>query len=457
MIVMKFGGTSVQDAPSIERVTEIVRRRLGFQPAVVVSAMGKTTRHLLTASNFSAAGKSGEALAKLEEIRRYHFALAQAVIPDWERSEAFGKLSGYFDELQKLFAALAILRELTLRSQDKILSYGELISTAIVANAFQARGIEAELLDARDLIITDERFTRAQPIETITYQKINEHVRPVIASGRVPIIQGYIGATRDGATTTLGFEGSDYTAALVGAALEVNDIQIWKDVSGLMTADPAVFVGARTVKTISFAEAAELTFFGAKVLHPSAIQPARQKAIPVHIYNSKQPEATGTAITASVTTGANLIKSIAYKRPLCILNVLSNRLFSPYDFLKAVFDILDRERLSPYIMTTSEASVALALNASEKLDFLLEDLSHFGEVTIINEKATISLVGENLRNTHDFAAAVFQHLNGVKIYMIAQGASPINFTFVVDESAVPEVIARLHSGFFQELDSNVFE
>jgi aspartate kinase len=457
MIVMKFGGTSVQDAPSIERVTEIVRRRLALQPAVVVSAMGKTTRNLLTAAGFSAVGKSGEALAKLEEIRRYHFALAQAVIPDWERSEAFHKLTGYFDELQKLFAGLAILRELTLRSQDKILSYGELISTAIVANAFQARGIDAVLLDARDLIITDERFTRAQPIETITYQKINEHVRPVIASGRVPIIQGYIGSTRDGATTTLGFEGSDYTAALVGAALEVSDIQIWKDVSGLMTADPAVFAGARTVKTISFAEAAELTFFGAKVLHPSAIQPARQKAIPVHIYNSKQPEATGTAITTTATTGTNLTKSIAYKRPLCILNVLSNRLFSPYDFLKAVFDILDRERLTPYIMATSEASVALALSASEKLDFLVEDLGHLGEVAITNQKATISLVGENLRNTRDFAVAVFQLLSGVEIYMIAQGASPINFTFVVDENAVPEVIARLHNVFFKTLDLNVFE
>jgi aspartate kinase len=457
MIVMKFGGTSVEDAPAIERVAEIVRRRLDLRPAVVVSAMGKTTRNLLAAAGFSAAGKSGEALAKLEEIRRYHFALAQAVIPDWERSEAFLKLTGYFDELQKLFAGLSILRELTLRSQDKILSYGELLSTAIVANALQARGIDAVLLDAREFIITDERFTRAQPLEAITLQKINEQVRPVISMGRVPIIQGYIGSTREGATTTLGFEGSDYSAALIGAALEVNDIQIWKDVSGLMTADPAVFAGARTVKTVSFAEAAELTFFGAKVLHPSAIQPARQKALPVHIYNSKKPEATGTAITASATTGANLIKSIAYKRPLCILNVLSNRLHSPYDFLKAVFDILDRERLTPYIMTTSEASVAIALSASENLEFLIEDLGHFGEVATIKQKATISLVGENLRRTRDFAAAVFQHLNGLHVHMIAQGASPINFTFVVDENAVPEVIARLHNVFFRELDPNVFE
>jgi len=457
MIVMKFGGTSVQDAPSIERVTEIVRHGLDLQPAVVVSAMGKTTRNLLTAASFSAAGKSHEALAKLNEIREYHLKLAQAVAPPMKNSETLHKLETYFSELQKLFEGLAILRELTLRSQDKILSYGELMSTAIIVAALQQRGINAALLDARDFIITDERFTRAQPIETITYQKINEQVRPIIESGRVPIIQGYIGSTRDGATTTLGFEGSDYTAALVGAALEAADVQIWKDVSGLMTADPEIFAGARTVKTISFAEAAELTFFGAKVLHPSAIHPARVKRIPVHIYNSKKPEATGTEISARANSGSHLIKSIAYKRPLCILNVFSNRTFSPYDFLKGVFDILDRERITPYIMATSEASVALAVSAAENLESLVDDLHHFGEVRITNQKATISLVGENLRSTRGFATTVFENLHGTNIDMIAHGASPINFTFVVEEAQVPAVIARLHGIFFQKLDPNVFE
>jgi aspartate kinase len=457
MIVMKFGGTSVQDAPSIERVTEIVRRRLDLQPALVVSAMGKTTRNLLTAASFSAAGKSREALAKLDEIRGYHLKLARDVAPSTKGRETLHKLEVYFSELQKLFEGLAILRELTLRSQDKILSYGELMSTAILTAALRERDVPALLLDAREFIITDERFTRAQPIEAIIYQKIVEHVSPAIDSGSVPIIQGYIGSTRDGATTTLGFEGSDYSAALVGAALDAADIQIWKDVSGLMTADPAIFAGARTVKTVSFAEAAELTFFGAKVLHPSAVHPARLKGIPVHIYNSKQPQATGTEISAHASSGATIIKSIAYKRPLCLLHVFSNRQFSPYDFLKAVFNILDRERLTPYIMNTSEASVALALSASEQLEFLVDDLSHFGEVSITDQKATISLVGENLRTTRDFATTVFQSLPGKSIDMISHGASPINFTFVVDEPEVPAVIARLHQVFFEKLDSNIFE
>ncbi|MGH7491970.1 MAG: aspartate kinase [bacterium] len=457
MIVMKFGGTSVEDAPAIERVIEIVRFRLELRPAVVISAMGKTTRNLLIAAGFSAEGKSEEAQAKLNEIRRYHFDLAKIVVPNWEHSGAGRKLVGYFDELRKLFDGLAILRELTLRSHDKILSYGELMSTAIIADAFRSRGLDTVLLDAREFIITDERFTRAQPIAATTYQKISEHVRPAMAAGQIPIIQGYIGSTRTGATTTLGFEGSDYTAALVGAALGADDIQIWKDVSGLMTADPAIFTGARTVKTASFAEAAELTFFGAKVLHPSAIEPARQKNIPVHIYNSRKPQDTGTVVTTSAKTGTNLIKSIAYKRSLCILNILSNRSFSAYDFLKAVFDILDRERLTPYIMSTAEASVAVALSASENLEFLIADLGHFGEVRILPEKATISLVGENLRTARNVATMVFQQLHGMPIDLISQGASPINFSFALDEANVPEAIAKLHEVFFRELDPAVFE
>jgi aspartate kinase len=447
----------VEDAPSIERVAGIVRGRLHLRPAVVVSAMGKTTRNLLTAAEHAADGRSDEALVQLDEIRRYHADLAQQVIEDGDRSAALDKLESYLRDLHKLFEGISVLRELTPRSQDKILAYGELMSTAIVAEAFRRRGIPATLMDARELVITDERFTRAQPVAAITHQRINEQVRPVMESDRVPIIQGYIGSTRDGATTTLGFEGSDYTAALVGAGLGASDVQIWKDVSGLMTADPAIFAQARTVKRLSFAEAAELTFFGAKVLHPKAVHPARLKGIPVHLYNSKKPEAPGTLISDDAAAGTNVIKSIAYKRPLSILNVRSNRQFSPYDFLKGVFDVLDRERITPYIMATAEASVALALDASEQLAFLLDDLSHYGEVSMTHGKATISLVGENLARTPDVAAMVCRSLNGRNLAMIAHGASPINFTFVVDEEQVPQTIAQLHDMFFHNLDPHIFE
>ncbi|MFQ5798336.1 MAG: aspartate kinase [Bacteroidota bacterium] len=456
-IVMKFGGTSIEDAPSIERVTEIVRRRLDLWPVVVISAIGKTTRNLLTAATLSAAGNGRDALAKLEEIRHYHFGLAKALVKESRQSELWMGLTGNFEELRKLLEGLSVLRELTLRSQDKILSYGELISSAIITAAFRERGIDAVLLDARDFIITDERFTHAQPIEAITNQRINEHVRLALESGHVPIVQGFIGSTRDGSTTTLGFEGSDYTAALVGAALEASDIEIWKAVPGIMTSDPDIFAGVHTVKSVSFAEAGELTFFGAKVLHPSAIHPARSKSIPMHIYNSRKPEATGTVISACAAIGTNIIKSIAYKRPVSILNVAPSQRISPYDFLKAVFDVLNRERITPNIITTDEASVALAISASEKLEPLVDDLNQFGEVHITNQRATVSLIGENIRVAQNLPTIVFKNLNGKYIDMISHGASPICFTFVVHESEVRDVIARLHHLFFQRLDPNIFE
>jgi len=457
MIVMKFGGTSIDDAPSIERVVEIVRPRLHLRPVVVNSAMGKTTRKLLAIAQLSAAGMDGEAAARLNEIRRYHFELSETLISNFDKSDTRIKLEQYFEDLQKLLGGLSILRELTLRSQDKILSYGELMATAIIASVFRKRGINARLCDARDFIITNERFSQAEPIKELSYKRIYEHIHPIVESNSIPVIQGFIGSTRDGATTTLGFEGSDFSASLIGSALNASSIQIWKDVSGIMTADPSIFAGARTVKTISFAEAEELTFFGAKILHPSTIEPARQKNIPVHIYNSKQPDAVGTIITAHPNHGTNLIKSITYKKPVCIMYVKPDNSVSPYVFLKSVFDILDRERIIPYVITTAEANVALAISDTGNREHLAEDLEHFGKVSIIREKATISLVGENLRTSNDFATTVFKNLDGLNIDMISFGASPINFTLVVDEIDVSSIIAKLHEIFFQDPDPEVFE
>ncbi|MBW2651049.1 MAG: lysine-sensitive aspartokinase 3, partial [Deltaproteobacteria bacterium] len=244
MIVMKFGGTSIEDIPSVERVVEIINSRLEQCPVVVNSAMGKTTRKLLDIARLSAEGMDEKALSRLDEIRGYHFDMVRGLTPDFEDSDVRTTLERYFEELQRLLGGLSVLRELTPRSQDRILSYGELVATTIIASALQSRGINARWLDARDFIITDERFTRAKPLDDLTCRGIQEKVRPLVESGHVPVIQGFIGSTRSGATTTLGFEGSDLTAALAGAALDVSDIQIWKDVNGIMTADPRIFAGA---------------------------------------------------------------------------------------------------------------------------------------------------------------------------------------------------------------------
>ncbi|MCK4535259.1 MAG: aspartate kinase, partial [Syntrophobacterales bacterium] len=312
-------------------------------------------------------------------------------------------------------------------------------------------------LDARDFIITDERFTRAKPLDDLTCRSIQEKVRPLVVSGHVPVIQGFIGSTRSGDTTTLGFEGSDFTAALVGAALDVSNIQIWKDVNGIMTADPRIFAGARTVRDISFKEALELTFSGAKVLHPGTIEPARRKNIPVNIYNSRQPDAGGTTITAQAKRGTNLVKSIAYNMPVCIMNIVSNSHADPAGFLRSVFDIFDREGIVPCAVTTAGTGIAMAVSASEDMEHAIEELTRFGTVNIAGEKATISLVGENIRTTRDFAPVVFRNLEDVDIYMVAQGASPISLTFVVDKSDIPSVIARLHEAFFRDPDPDMFD
>ena len=457
MIVMKFGGTSIEDIPSIERVVKIIGSRLEQHPVVVNSAMGKTTRKLLNIARLSADGMDEDALLRLDKIREYHFDMARVLISDFEDSDARITLERYFEELQRLLGGLSILQELTPRSQDRILSYGELVATTIIASTLQSRGINARWLDARDFIITDERFTRARPVDELTLRGIQEKVRPLVLSGHVPVIQGFIGSTRGGATTTLGFEGSDFTAALAGAALDVSNIEIWKDVNGIMTADPRIFAGARTVRNISFEEASELTLFGAKVLHPGTIEPARRKDIPVNIYNSRQPDAGGTTITANANNGTNIVKSIAYNMPVCIINIVSDSHVDPAGFLRSVFDILDREGIVPCVVTTAGAGIAMAVSASEDMEHAMDELTRLGTVNIAGEKASISLVGENIRTTHYFAPVVFQNLEDVNIYMVAQGASPISLTFVVNESDVSSVIARLHEAFFRDPDPDMFD
>ena len=315
MIVMKFGGTSVEDAASIERVTEIIKARLSLRPVVVVSAMGKTTRKLLQAAEASAAGDRSTTLAVVAELKTRHLSEARTLVKSTAERAVFSIIDRHFDELKKLLEGLAILGEVPPRGLDKILAYGELLSSAIVADALAERDVPTRLLDAREFVITDDRFGGASPLFDLTNAKTRDSITPVIEAGEVPVIQGFIGATREGATTTLGFEGSDYTAAIVGAAMQADDIQIWKDVSGLMTTDPRIFSGARTVKACTFAEAADLTYFGAKVLHPATLLPAIHKNIPVYVLNSRNIKSTGTEITAQAPPSKDTFRAITAKTP----------------------------------------------------------------------------------------------------------------------------------------------
>jgi aspartate kinase len=457
MIVMKFGGTSIADAASIERVASIVHRSLDQGPVIVNSAMEKTTRKLLDAAQYSAAGAVRDAMITLSNIYEYHTSLAEQLLAPVTAGDTNTMLAHYYDELVELLDGLSILRELPPRSQDRILSYGELMATAITSQVFRERHIQTVLCDARNFIITDDRFTGARPFEHITYDRVREYLQPVVDSGRVPVVQGFIGSTRNGDTTTLGFEGSDFTAALIGAALGVSHIQIWKDVNGIMTADPAVCPGVHTIKTISFAEAAKLTFFGAKVLHPSSIQPARSKNIPVHIYNSKAPDAVGTMITAHSKPGEHVIKSIAYKTPVTVMQLRGEDSVSPHHLLRSTCDMLDCGDIVPYVMTSEGSNITMVLNEKEDIDHLAEELSPYGAITIGRDKAAVTLVGENLSTHRILTGLACQSLTGTNIEMIAQGSSPIAFTVIVDGKDMTSVIASLHETFFSDPDPELFE
>jgi aspartate kinase len=463
MIVMKFGGTSVEDAPSIERVAEIIRARLALKPIIVVSAMGKTTRKLLQAAEASAAGDSRTTLGIVADLKTRHTSEARRLVKKSDGREVFSLIDKHFDELRKLLEGLAILGEVPPRGLDKILAYGELLSSAVLADALSERGIPARLIDARELITTDDRYGSASPLFEITNRRIREAVAPLIEGGAVPVVQGFIGSSRDGATTTLGFEGSDYTATIIGAALEAAEIQIWKDVSGLMTADPEIFAAARTVKLCSFAEAADLTFFGAKVLHPKAIHPAARKNIPVRIYNSKKPDAPGTTIAADAPKCTNLIKSIAYKRPITIINATaasSSGGPSADDLLRAIVEVLGQRRIQPLITSVSASSVVVALDSRDLRHGgrdLIESISDFGKGTAESGRAIISVVGEGVRTEPSLVGRVFNAINEIEIGLILHGSSPLSMSFVVSDSDVEGVIAKLHDVFFERLDPQIFQ
>ncbi|HSW48836.1 MAG TPA: aspartate kinase, partial [Bryobacteraceae bacterium] len=322
MIVMKFGGSSVESAAAIERVASIVKARLERRPVVVVSAMGKTTNKLLAIAGDSIAGRRDEALRQLDELRTFHLGEARAAVTEADWAEAERIIAEHFAELDELARGFAVLGELSPRSVDAISAYGERLSSAIVALAFRRAGMRTVHVDSRKVILTDARHTQAAPLYPETYSLLAGTVKPLTAQ-QVVVMGGFIGSTREGVTTTLGRGGSDFSASIVGAGIGAEEIQIWTDVDGMLTADPTILKGGRRVKTISFVEAAELAYFGAKVLHPATVLPAIEKSIPVMILNSRRPEVPGTRIIAESVSCANVIKSIACKRKIAVVNIHS--------------------------------------------------------------------------------------------------------------------------------------
>ena len=455
-IVMKFGGTSVGDAKAIGRVVDIVRGRLNQRPVVVVSAMARVTDQLLQMARAAGNGDRKTALTLARELRERHYNTAGELLGTALFTQFHSDLGTEFEDLEELLRGISAVGELTPRTTDHVASFGEVLSSKLVAAALSAHGLEATLVDSRDCIVTDGNFTRAVPLFEETNAKLRELVFPHIGVNRVPVMGGFIGANRSGITTTIGRGGSDFSAAIVGAGLGAEKIEIWTDVDGMMTTDPNLCPDARRIKVISFDEAAELAYFGAKVLHPATVLPAIQKNIPVYILNSRNASCEGTRITARAPHCRNFFKAIAAKKRITIIDIAAPRMLLAHGFLKAIFDAFDRHRIPIDVVSTSEVSVSLTVDSNESIPALAEDLSRLADVKYEGRKAIVCLVGENLREVPGIAAHVFGQLTDVKIRMISQGASEINLTFVVDEEQVPGIVQRLHKHFFADPDPEIF-
>jgi len=445
---MKFGGTSVGDVAAFERVHAVVSAQLEKHPVIVVSAMTAVTDALLAAFDLAKKGDPAPAVALLEPHFERHVEVAKHFIPDGTSNLFDSELQYAREELSDLLTRTS-RRSLPLSMlKDAIVSYGEQLSSRLLAEVLKAKGMNARQVDSRRLIVTDDEFGAAHPIVEETNEVVRLELLPILAAGEVPIMGGFIAGNRAGETTTLGRGGSDYSAALIAAAIEASELQIWTDVTGVMTCDPRICADAQTIPVLSYEEAAELAYFGAKVLHPKTIKPAVDNDIPVRVCNTFQPDEIGTMVLAKSGETPNKIKSIAHKKNITILRITSARMLGAYGFMSAVFQVFDRHRTVIDVISTSEVSVALTLDNSEGLEKVVEDLRRLGEVEVECGYAVICVVGEGLRASTGMAAKIFSAVSDVNIALVSHGASGVNLTFVVKEDVVPDVIRKLHKEFF---------
>jgi aspartate kinase len=457
---MKFGGTSVEDPAAIGRTAAIVAGRvaLGKQPVVVVSAMAKVTDQLLRAAAAASTGDRTGALAISSRLRARHRDTATELVKNTaDRAVLIDAIDAKFDSLDEILRGLSAILELTPRISDLIVSHGELLSSRIVAAAFRELGVDAAHADARQIVITDSQFQKAVPLDNLIEQRAQEKLLPLIAQGKVPVMGGFIASNEAGITTTLGRGGSDFTGALIGGALSAEAIEIWTDVDGIMTTDPRICADALRVKIISFEEAAELAYFGAKVLHPATILPAVKKNIPVLVLNSRNAACEGTRITSLAPPCKSPFKSIAVKKKLSIIDVVASRMLMTHGYMRDIFTVFDKHQCPVDMVSTSEVSVSLTVDSNDKLPAIAADLSQLADVKYEGKKALICMVGDDIRGKSGMAAQVFTAIKHINVRMISQGASEINMSFMIDEEDADEAVRSLHAIFFKDPDPAIFD
>ncbi len=451
MIVMKFDAGSISSADRLRDVARLVKRQLGRRPVVVTTALPKVTDLLLETARLAEA-RDGEYEDRLEEIQAQHVALATAALPDGTaRRGLLDKFEQLFQELRTYYTAVASLEELTPRTLDAIAAIGERLSAKLVLAALVQEGLRAQVVDARQVVITDESFCGASPILDDTAARARLHVKPLLDTGVVPVLGGYMGATRQGVTTTLGRGGADGTAALVGALLGAEEIQIWSEVDGMTTVDPHISVKAKPIVEVSPEEAAELAYFGAKILHPVMILPAIEKGIPVRVLNTTDPESPGTLVSAKENLGPSGPCAVACRRGITVILLSQPRMLMASGFLPRVFGVFERNTTPVDLVATSEVSISLTIDSVEHLPAIKAELAALGEVRILREMAIVALIGRGFFRHPGLSQRIFEALADINVVMISFAASDVNVSVVVDEADVERAVHALHRAFFPAL------
>jgi aspartate kinase len=451
LIVIKFGGTSVGDAAKVAAAIDIVADRREQQPIVVVSALAGVTNDLVAASEAARDQKPELVKEIIARVRQRHEDVAmQLVQQKFDFFESFLKqLTKQIDQIQTILSGIALLGEITPRARDKVTSIGEKLSSVLFAYSMMMRALPGEHVESEEVIWTNDTFGGATPLMDRTRDAAAKTLLPLVERNHIPVMGGFIGRTINGATTTLGRNGSDYSAAIVGAAVGAHEVQIWTDVDGLLTCDPRFVSGARVIDLLSHEEAAELASFGAK-LHPRTLEPAIAAGIPVRVLNTEKPSSSGTLITREGAAESAGPRSIARKRHVTVVHMTSNKMLGAHGFLARIFNAFEEEEISVDLIATSEVSVSVTIDERHNIDELKKRLGEFADVEIIDEQSIIAIVGRNLLNDSFVAARIFEALRWIPTKMISLGRSGLNLSIVIDDRDSDQAIQRIHAALFEQ-------
>ncbi len=451
MIVIKFGGTSVGNADRVANAIDIVAARREQKPIVVVSALAGVTNELVAALEAARAG-DGERVDKIiADVRQRHEDVAVRLVQQKiDFFESFTRqLDKQIEQIHTILRGITLLGEITARAKDKVVSIGEKLSSVLFAYSMMMRAVPGEHVHSEEVVITDERFGEARPLMGETRAAARRVLLPLVERNLVPVLGGFIGSTRDGATTTLGRGGSDYSAAIIGAAVGADEIQIWTDVDGMMTCDPRLIPNARVIDTISYVEAAELAWFGAKVLHPKTIAPAVEQNIPVRVLNTHNVSSPGTLVTRAGDTRDHGARAVAVKRGVTVVNMTSSQMLGAHGFLAKLFAIFEQLQVSVDLITTSEVSVSVTIDDKHNLKQLVERLAPVASVEVMENQSIVAVVGRNLMRDSEVGAKIFTALRGVPMSMFALGTSGLNLSIVVDEKDADRAVKSIHEALFE--------